>query len=361
MQLQSVEVSTMPDAWREHKGFVSRSTSVVEHRLPSSGALVHSLFERMAEVVPNATAVQFEHHGRMTYQQLNQTANRLARHLVCGRGIYVPIVVERSLNLVIALLGVMKAGAAYVLLSPDAPNDRNKFIVEDLRSPFVIVDENTKGRLSGPKEICIEDLLVQSGKNDTTNLNIYQAPSDHAYVVYTSGTTGRPKGAVLSHRAAYSGLSALPAPEPSTPFRQLLCHSPSFSAAQRTILGTLSRGGTLCIASKESLTLGLHETITDMAVTTLEITPSMLKLIDPATIPESVKTITLGGETVSPTLVHMWAERVELVSAYGLSECTQVGSNSYDYLLCMTLTTSIVEPEAKAYPWWEPTSYWQAI
>jgi non-ribosomal peptide synthetase component F len=340
MKVQSVAVSTKPDIWRENKlvielclvssdGDVNTRQPILARKksLSRSVELVHSLFERTAELIPEAIAAQFEHEHRMTYQEINQSSNAVARQLVCGRGTFVPILVQRSLNLVIALLAVMKAGAAYVLLSPDAPNDRNKFIFGDLRAPFVITDESTKGRLPESTEISIEDLLAQSKQNDTSNLNIHQASSDHAYVIYTSGTTGRPKGVLLSHRAACCGLSALPAPEPSQPLRQLLCHSPNFSAAQRTILGTLTRGGTLCLASKESLTLRLHDTITDMAVTTLEITPSMLKLIDSDAIPDTVKRISLGGEIVNPSLVDMWAGRVELVSAYGLSECTQVSIN----------------------------------
>ncbi|KAF7505213.1 hypothetical protein GJ744_001142 [Endocarpon pusillum] len=337
MKFHTVDVSTKSDISKEHKivielNLVSYNDGVYTSRPPqattksrsSPAKLVHSLFERTAESTPNAIAVQFEHGPRMTYQELNETANRVARQLVCGRGIFVPIVVQRSVNLVISLLAVMKAGAAYILLSPDAPNDRNKFIIEDARAPFVITDETTTGRFSKLNEISIEDLLAQSEQNNTSNLNIHQASNDHAYVIYTSGTTGRPKGVLLSHRAACCGLSALPAPEPSQPLRQLLCHSPNFSAAQRTILGTLTRGGTLCLASKESLTLHLHDTITDMAITTLEITPSMLKLIDPNTVPDTVKRISLGGEIVNPSLVDLWAGRVELVSAYGLSECTQL-------------------------------------
>jgi non-ribosomal peptide synthetase component F len=293
----------------------------------SSDSLVHSLIERRARRIPETTAIQFEDHDRLSYRQLNETANAVARHLVCGRGTIVPIALERSINLVVALLAVLKAGAAYVLLSQDAPIERNLFIVEDVRAPFVITDESTQGRFPGTTEVRIEDLVAQSRLMEAeylTNLNIYQAPSDIAYVIYTSGTTGTPKGCLLSHGAAHCGLSALPLPSVSQPLRQLLCHSPNFSAAQRTILGSLSRGGTLCIASKENLTLHLHDTIEQMEVSTLEITPSMLRLIDPSTVPECVKKITLGGEIVGPALVEVWAGKVELVSAYGLSECTQV-------------------------------------
>lgn len=327
----------MPDSLRGLKFLVEFNSLLrledvpsVQEYTHSPEGLVHSLIEQTAKINPNATALRFERHTSVTYRQLNEAANAVARQLVCGRGTYVPIAAQRSVNMVIALLAVMKAGAAYVLLSPDAPYERNRFIVDDLRSSFIITDETTEGRFPGTTEIRIENLVAETQRMTSShrgNLNIYQAPSDHAYVVYTSGTTGNPKGVLLSHHAACCGLSALPSPEGSQPLRLLLCHSPNFSAAQRTILGTLSSGGTLCLASKENLTLNLHETITEMSVSTLEITPSMLKLIDPSEIPETVRKITLGGECVNPALVDEWAGRVELVSAYGLSECTQVGLN----------------------------------
>ncbi|KAI9654957.1 MAG: NRPS [Bathelium mastoideum] len=289
--------------------------------------LVQTLLEGRARLCPDSIALQFDLHTTMTYRELNEKSNAVARQLVCGRGAFVPIAIQRSPELVVALLAVMKAGAAYVLLSPDAPDDRNNYIIQDLGASFVITDDSTFGRFQGIKQIPIRDLLDRADGTDPwhlSNLNVFMDPSEYAYVVYTSGTTGNPKGVLLSHGAAYRGLSALPRPESAQSLRQLLCHSPNFSAAQRTILGTLVRGGTLCLASKEDLTMQLHQTIIEMRVSSLEITPSMLKLIDPASVPESIKKITLGGEMVSPALVDLWGDRVELTSAYGLSECTQL-------------------------------------
>ncbi|KFY40715.1 hypothetical protein V494_03345 [Pseudogymnoascus sp. VKM F-4513 (FW-928)] len=263
----------------------------------------------------------------MTYQQLNNAANGVARQLSWAKNTIVPIAISRSINLVIALLAVLKAGAAYVLLSTDSPMERNRFIVKDTKALFVTTDSATAGSFEPTQETLIEDLVAVSqamSPRYLTNINNYQDPSDTAYVIYTSGTTGHPKGVMLPHSAAHAGLSALPNLDPSKPFRQLLCHSPIFSAAQRTILGALCRGGTLCLASKENITLYLSDTINEMGISSLEITPSMLKLIDVSNIPSAIKQITLGGESVSPELVETWSGKVELISAYGLSECTQL-------------------------------------
>ncbi|GME52113.1 putative nonribosomal peptide synthase protein [Neofusicoccum parvum] len=291
------------------------------------GRLVHNLIEAQAEETPDAVAVQFETETYLTYQQLNEVANSVARHLICGRGTIVPIAVSRSPGMIIALLAVLKTGAAYTLLSPETPTDRIRYVLADSRAPFLIVDHTTHGLVPGTAEVSIDKLLLRSraaSADQRTNLNVHLAPSDTAYIIYTSGTTGKPKGVVLSHGAAVTGLAALPQPGPTEKLRQLLSHAPNFSAAQRTVLGTLSRGGTLCLASKEGVTVGLPQTLRKMEVSSLEITPSMLRLLDDAALPETITRITLGGEPVSQAIVAAWAAKVELFSAYGLSECTQL-------------------------------------
>lgn len=312
-----------------------------KRRHPSGANLVHALFEDQAAKTPHAVAVQFEQESHMTYAQLNELANAVARQLVCGRGTIVPICMDRSINMIVSLLAVMKTGAAYVLVSPEYPLARKQFILQDTNAPFVLVDAINQGTVGGgsggrpgPSEVVIEKLIADAADNPAShrlNLDYHQSPSDLAYIIYTSGTTGRPKGAMLSHLAACSGLLALPRPEKHSPLRQLLCHSPVFSAAQRTILGTLVRGGTLCLASKENVTTGLIQTIRDMKIESLEITPTMLRLLTPEQLPESIKKITLGGESVSTGLAAVWADKVELYSAYGLSECTQVFSSLFLY------------------------------
>lgn len=299
----------------------------VDH--PKHGPLVHALIEAQARRTPDAVAVQFETEAFITYRKLNETANAVAKQLVCGRGTIIPVAVSRSPCLVIALLAVLKTGAAYLPLSPETPADRVRFVLEDTRAPFLIVDSTTQDLVPGLDTVSIDELVSKSLTASAAarkDLNVYQTPADTAYVIYTSGTTGRPKGVVLSHAAVATGLSALPRPRPKESLRQLLCHAPNFSAAQRTVLGTLSRGGTLCLASKDSVTIDLAHTLQKMDVASLEITPSMLKLISPEQLPETVKRIVLGGESVGPAIVEAWADRVELISAYGLSECTQVSA-----------------------------------
>ncbi|KAI0165441.1 hypothetical protein GGR52DRAFT_575533 [Hypoxylon sp. FL1284] len=297
----------------------------------SSRKLAHALFEAQAAATPDAIALQYEQSQYLSYQQLNDLANFVARQLVCGRGSIIPIFLERSVNLVIALLAVLKTGAAYTLVSPESPAERTKFIVEDSRAPFIIVDKATQGTTGVANETHIEDLLQGASRapqEHLGNLEVHQSPTEIAYVIYTSGSTGRPKGVLLSHRAVTTGLTALPRPEVPEKLRTLLSHSPAFSAAQRSILGTLVRGGTLCLASKENVTSWILQTVKALDVSSLEITPSMLQLLNPSELPETIKTITLGGEPAGSAVINSWAGKAELYNGYGISECTQLNMRS---------------------------------
>ncbi|KAI9873979.1 MAG: hypothetical protein M1830_010338, partial [Pleopsidium flavum] len=279
--------------------------------------LVHRLFERQVELTPDADALQFEADRPLTYLQLNKVANAVARQLPCGRGDRIPVCMRRSANLIVALLAILKSGAAYVTLDPEIPTERNKFIVEDVGAPWVVSDKSSSGRL--PREVLFEDWISRAGEQDNSNLEVDQKPDDIVYVIYTSGSTGKPKGVLLEHRAAYAGLVAFPfIPN----LRQLFFHNPVFSAAQRSIWSTLKQGGCLCVASKESLTLKIGETINEMRVNTIDVTPSTAALITPGTVP-CLERMTVAGELINPALLPAWIDRVELLNAYGLSENTQ--------------------------------------
>lgn len=154
--------------------------------LPKQG-LIHELVERQVYLTPDAPAVQFEGEVPVTYQELNERANAVARQLVCGRGHYVPVCIPRSVNMIIAVLAILKTGAAYVLLSEAMPLKRNLFIIDDIQAPFAITDSSTRGQF--PKEVVVEDLIASVETYSKTNLNVYQPPSDVSYIIYTSVRT----------------------------------------------------------------------------------------------------------------------------------------------------------------------------
>lgn len=153
---------------------------------------VHKMFERQVAKTPHAPVAQFEADAPLTYDVLNSAANHVARKLPVSRGSFVPVCLEKSVNLVIALVAILKAGAAYVTLDPDTPHERNKFIVEDVQANIVIVDRKTAGRFSN--EVSMENLIGDPRSIHEMNLDRYCEPDDPVYVIYTSGSTGKPKG-----------------------------------------------------------------------------------------------------------------------------------------------------------------------
>ncbi|KAL1615419.1 NRPS [Neofusicoccum ribis] len=279
--------------------------------------LVHHLFEQQVKLTPHDAALQFETQQTLTYDQVNKLSNSVARQLPCGRGSFVPVCMPRSINLIVALLAIVKTGAAYVTLDPEVPRQRNQFIYDDVSAPFALVSRDTAGVFAC--ELAVEDLVERASKFEDTNLDVSQTPEDIVYVIYTSGSTGQPKGVLLEHRAAFSGLAAFPQLDA---LRQLLFHNPVFSAAQRSIWSTLKQGGCLCLASKDNLTLHIGKTITAMAVNVIDVTPSTALLLTPGTVP-TLRRMTVAGELINPALVPAWAAELELLNAYGLSENTQ--------------------------------------
>lgn len=155
---------------------------------------VQDIFESQVERTPAALALQFEDGKPLSYSELNSLANRMARRLPAARGSFVPVCLQRSINLVVTLLAILKTGAAYVVLDPDTPQERNDFIVNDVAADFVVVDHSTKGRFQNIDEFVVEDVIEGSRRARDTNLARSCDPSDPVYVIYTSGSTGKPKG-----------------------------------------------------------------------------------------------------------------------------------------------------------------------
>jgi amino acid adenylation domain-containing protein len=284
----------------------------------SSDGLIHHLIERRANLMPDADAVQFEHNKPLTYSMLNRLSNQLARQMRQYGVSCVPVHMHMSVHFIVVLLAILKAGAAYVILDPDAGPARRSYIVKDVKADFVLVDETTAGEFE--KEFKVEDILRQSMRHDEENLITDQAASDVAYIIYTSGSSGNPKAVQLEHRAAFNGLLAFPE---IPKLRQLLFYNPVFSAAQRSIWATLTVGGCLCLATKENLTVHIATTINTMQINSIDMTPSTAALLSPDKVP-SLRRLGLGGEMANSTVIQIWAHRLELFSSYGLSECTQL-------------------------------------
>ncbi|WP_438272532.1 non-ribosomal peptide synthase/polyketide synthase [Streptomyces bobili] len=277
---------------------------------------IPELFEVQAALRPDAVAVVFE--GRTwTYGEVNAAANRLARHLVeqgAGPERFVALLLPRSAQLVIAVLAVLKTGAAYVPVDPEYPAERIAFVLEDVR-PVVTV---------GPDEVDVSGY-------DEGNLRVGVLPENPAYVIYTSGSTGRPKGVVVPHQNVVRLLGST---------RQwfdfgpddvwTLFHSYAFDFTVWELWGALLHGGRLVVvpyvvsrSPREFAQLLAAE-----QVTVLNQTPSAFyQLMAAEQDGWSLRHVIFGGEALEPGRLEGWFARhgnsgPRLVNMYGITETT---------------------------------------
>jgi amino acid adenylation domain-containing protein len=233
-----------------------REWNATEAEYPAH-ACVHQLFEEQAERTPEAAAVVMRDRS-WTYREVNERANRIA-HYLRGRGVgpdvCVGICLERSPNLVAAMLGVLKAGGAYVPLDPAYPAERLAFIVSDSQARVIL----SEGRLAetlpteGGRVFRLDADWEVVGRESDRNPPPAATLDNLAYVIYTSGSTGRPKGVAMSHRPLVNLLCwqrrNLPAREG---LRVLQFASPSFDVSFQEVFSTWLSGGTLVLIDEES-------------------------------------------------------------------------------------------------------------
>jgi natural product biosynthesis luciferase-like monooxygenase protein len=210
------------------------------NRAPASSAgssgRVHELIEAQVVRTPSRKACVFEDLS-MSYQELNESANRVARYLQSldvKRGDLVGVKVPRSLEMLIALLAVQKAGAAYVPLDPTYPADRLAFMVEDARLRVVLTREAVRTALA-------------RGDLSDGNLDVAGGPDDLAYVIYTSGSTGKPKGVMVEHRNVVNFFSGMDQRIGGDPGVWLAVTSISFDISVLELFWTLARGFTVAL------------------------------------------------------------------------------------------------------------------
>ncbi|WP_033442424.1 non-ribosomal peptide synthase/polyketide synthase [Saccharothrix sp. NRRL B-16314] len=265
-----------------------------------------------AQVVRTPDALALTGAVDVTYADLNARANRLAHHLIglgAGPERVVALRLPRSVDLVVAELAVLKAGAAFLPVDPEYPAERISFMLADAR-PLVVLD--------GPVDV--------SGQPDT-NPGVAVRPEHPAYVIYTSGSTGRPKGVVVTH----AGLPAFSAAEiahfdVSPGDRVLEFSSPSFDASVLELCLSLPAGAALVVPPPGPL-LGdqLAEVIDTYGVTHALIPPVALATVPDVALP-TFRTLVVGGDACSADLVRRWAPGRRMVNAYGPTESTVVTS-----------------------------------
>ncbi|MEV5976565.1 amino acid adenylation domain-containing protein [Streptomyces sp. NPDC052114] len=285
------------------------------------------LFDAQARRTPDAAAVIAE-DLRWTYAELGGAADRVAHELSTrgvGRGDLVGVVMERSAEVVAVLLGVAKAGAAFVPLDPAYPAERVAGVLADAEPALVVCTATTEPVLpvGVPRWVrdAPETVTALAGRTRRA-ADAGSRVADPAYVIYTSGSTGTPKGVVVTH----AGLGNLAAGQierfavrPDSRVLQLA--SWSFDAAVSEMCMALLSGAALVVAPADRLPP--HAELADVAaefdVTHMTVPPSVLATVD--ALPDTVETLVVAGEECPPWLADRWSDR-RLVNAYGPTEVT---------------------------------------
>jgi amino acid adenylation domain-containing protein len=300
----------------------------------SQPATVPQLLEAQAKRAPLAIALIFNEF-RLTYSQLNGQANQLARVLAdagVGPGVIAGVVAARAPHALVAILAVLKSGAAYLPLDPEYPRDRLTFLLEDAQ-PVTILGTARELEQLGVEwpTVCLDDAatITAAARHQDTNLTDAQRlrplrVSDPAYLIYTSGSTGRPKGVLVSHRGIPQLASSQVAQFGVTPRSRVLQFAPlSFDASVSEICMALSAGACLVMAPQQRLMPGraLAELADDTWATHLTLPPSALAAM-PAGSLASVQTLVVAGEPCPPALVAQWSAGRRMINAYGPTETT---------------------------------------
>jgi amino acid adenylation domain-containing protein len=297
-----------------------------------SNTCIHQLFEVQAEQTPNAVAAVFGSE-QLTYQQLNHRANQLAHHLQglrVGSETCVGICVERSLDILVGLLGILKAGAAYLPLDPAYPQERLTFMLEDAQVPVLLTQQRQVEKLPShrAKVVCLDTDWDAINRESQENPISSVTADNLAYVMYTSGSTGRPKGVSVIHRgvvrlvkeANYANLSA------EEVFLQL---APiSFDASTLEIWGSLLNGALLVIFPPHTPSLEeLGQVIQQYQITTLWLTASLFHLMVDERLEDlkPLRQLLAGGDVLSVPHVQKFLQKIgdcKLINGYGPTENT---------------------------------------
>lgn len=288
---------------------------------------VQQLFEEQVVQTPDAVAAVFN-DSQLTYDELNKRANQLA-HYLRARGVgpeqVIGICVEPSLELPVAVMGVIKSGAAYLGLDPGYPPERLRYMVEDACVKLIVTQQHLREKIKA-----ISTCLAIDGEQDLAadqpveNPTLITTSRNPCYVIYTSGSTGRPKGTIIEHRGLVNLAEAFRKMSRVGPGdRVLQFASFSFDQSVGEIFETLLSGAALYLVPRDKLMAGqpLFNVLRDKRITAVTLAPSVMAHLPVAPLPDLI-TLTGGGEALPGVLVDRWAPGRKMFNVYGPSEIT---------------------------------------
>ncbi|WP_443659035.1 non-ribosomal peptide synthase/polyketide synthase [Clostridium algidicarnis] len=293
---------------------------------------IQELFEEQVEKTPDNIAVIFE-DKKLTYRDLNEKANSLAK-ILRDRGVkgdsIVGIMVERSLEMIVGIIGILKSGGAYLPIDPNYPQRRIEYMLKDSKIQILLSRSNLVEPIEFHGEII--DLFNQEiFINDSNNLEQINNSSNLAYVIYTSGTTGNPKGVMIEHKQVNNFIKGIVKETKLNIYKNILCITTiCFDIFGLETLVPLTQGLMVAIANSEEQIDGnkLGEFIKKNDIEIMQVTPSRLKILLDNNIfkqsIESLKVLLIGGEQLNRSLVTKLHESIDakIYNVYGPTETT---------------------------------------
>jgi amino acid adenylation domain-containing protein len=343
----SKEVVRLPILGESERKKMLDEWNATEHEYPKDIRCLHQFFERQVERTPDRIALVLD-GKRMTYEELNRRSNRLAHYLRkqgVGPGKVVALLVERSMEMVIGILGTLKAGGAYLPLDPAYPEERIAFVLEDAQ-PHVLLHRDNKAVETGKQEangspldlrkVTLNDAYVdEPEENPVTEIS----PRDNVYIIYTSGSTGKPKGAINSHAGVVNWLHWMLELYPMTEGDAMMFKAPfTFDVSVREFFLPLASGARVVLARP-----GMHgdsryliSTVRSERVTVLHFVPPMLGafLDDPdASRCDSLRLVMCSGDALSYELQQRFFDTFKHLDLHNMWGATEHAPES-SYYVC---------------------------
>ena len=294
------------------------------------GKSIVNLFEDQVLRTPDKTAIVFENQ-QLSYKEVNDGANSLAHYLLdhgVKEGSLVPLCINRSVEMIIAILGILKAGSAYVPIDPDYPEERIGYMLRDTCATLVLANTESRIRLQGQSNIDITEIdgeweTIKTYSTD--NLQQAISPSHLAYIIYTSGSTGRPKGVMIEHAALLNFVQLVTSyfsiSDDDSVVQQ---SSPSFDTMVEEVYPALISGASLVIIRDGGKDItGLKKYIESNKITILSTTPMVVEYLNKELSGiGKLRYLIVGGDVLYPSHITNFFGKVKIVNGYGPSETT---------------------------------------
>ncbi|KAJ5714059.1 AMP-dependent synthetase/ligase [Penicillium malachiteum] len=287
---------------------------------------VHEFIREKCIETPNAPAV-CAWDGELTYKELWDMASAFAKYLVSrgvGPEVFVPVCLDKSAWAMVTLVSILIAGGAYIPLDPHHPTSRHEEILADVGANMILCSPSYISRYTRVVKTVLaiskETLKAYGSLQSTVRAGAQVTPSNMAYALFTSGSTGRAKGIIVEHRNCVSSILAYaPVCYMDSTSRVFQFASLTFDAAILETLTVLMIGGCICVPSEDERLNDVSGAIRRMNVNWSFLTPAIASIIEPSSVP-SIKYMAVGGELVAQEVITKWVNCVKLMIVYGPTE-----------------------------------------